>query len=655
MWIIWLSWILSNPKENFINFFQFIMSLLMALIAILFLSCAYFCSGAQGTVLSSSKTQQGVTVLVSVASAQGTVEHFSIDRVEEESGKAAAELKHPLKLSYRKSEVSLEYDLIYRGLFYAKAEELVGKPCLNRNEPYSSGFTCTCSIPPNDFTKVYSRGTPCTWGNLKPKTTRHCMQLSGQKYAAYSLSLSPRLDFSVSGALEYNNRLAWQWSLSPDKLEAVSADEGVTVRLEGDFSPYTASDSLSAHLLFIPQTTGMDHAVRNAMLVPRSEVTLDGSECNKIGTSFRAFHNQAAKCTSSARPGDCIYEKQLSDLHEEGASFASALLGSFELIPGGSIPGIFSKLSLKDQTERNSVVRFNIKGEVAEVTQVINVAGGALTDCKSGDILAFDGDRTTDLQCSLQNTGQLEAQFYLQVSCSEGILAVQQTSYSIAGGGSQKAFIPLHAHSISLSQQGCRVELLDSLGTILDEKVVNFKVSPQEERGNNPEAQEEPDSADFIFWAICAVVAVALTVAGLLFCKIGGLCKSKSWNKRRKKSRKKIRKKRRKTVKSGSEKGNHRRHSHRKDRSRSSYKSKQPLQSTRSKFSTPRHSICKTRQTILPSVPGLLSQPAQPTTICITTAKAETTKQNASWKTSNTPATCIRLPQNSQAPGASGI
>ena len=49
------------------------------------------------------------------------------------------------------------------------------------------------------------------------------------------------------------------------------------------------------------------------MLVDRERFSFDGSECNKIGTSYEAFNNQAAACD---RPSQSCLGNQIADLHE---------------------------------------------------------------------------------------------------------------------------------------------------------------------------------------------------------------------------------------------------------------------------------------------------------------------------------------------------
>ena len=48
------------------------------------------------------------------------------------------------------------------------------------------------------------------------------------------------------------------------------------------------------------------------MFVPKEGVTLDGTECDKIGVSYEAFQNQANKCSMII--GSCL-KNQLEDMN----------------------------------------------------------------------------------------------------------------------------------------------------------------------------------------------------------------------------------------------------------------------------------------------------------------------------------------------------
>lgn len=79
-------------------------------------------------------------------------------------------------------------------------------------------------------------------------------------------------------------------SLTPAKPRALSTDKRVSAALVGDLLPFRAFPVLTSQRLLMPSLSGTSQ-LRPAdwMLVDPSMLTLDGSECNKIGVGFSAF------------------------------------------------------------------------------------------------------------------------------------------------------------------------------------------------------------------------------------------------------------------------------------------------------------------------------------------------------------------------------
>jgi len=77
-------------------------------------------------------------------------------------------------------------------------------------------------------------------------------------------------------------------TLKNGKRVAVSADRKVGMELVGDFQPLQMPPALSNKLLFVPKYDQYDTSYD--LLVDREKVSLDGNECNKVGTSYNAFN-----------------------------------------------------------------------------------------------------------------------------------------------------------------------------------------------------------------------------------------------------------------------------------------------------------------------------------------------------------------------------
>jgi Male gamete fusion factor len=92
-------------------------------------------------------------------------------------------------------------------------------------------------------------------------------------------------------------------TLTPSTPKVVSPDKRVSAQLVGDLVPYRAYPVLTSQRLVMPALSNLNQ-LRPAdwMLVDPSMITLDGTECNKIGVGFTAFRcaPAATTCTQAA-------------------------------------------------------------------------------------------------------------------------------------------------------------------------------------------------------------------------------------------------------------------------------------------------------------------------------------------------------------------
>jgi hypothetical protein len=81
-----------------------------------------------------------------------------------------------------------------------------------------------------------------------------------------------------------------QVNLSPSLPKGRTSDKKVSAQLVGDLMPYNAFPVLTSQRLLLPALMDMSQ-LRPAewMLVDPTLITMDGSECNKIGVGFSAF------------------------------------------------------------------------------------------------------------------------------------------------------------------------------------------------------------------------------------------------------------------------------------------------------------------------------------------------------------------------------
>lgn len=88
-----------------------------------------------------------------------------------------------------------------------------------------------------------------------------------------------------------------QVTLDPSRPAASTAGGRVSAQLTGDLMPYRAFPVLTSQLLLMPALSSVSQlSPAEWMLLDRGMVTLDGSECNKIGVGFSAFRSVSLPC-----------------------------------------------------------------------------------------------------------------------------------------------------------------------------------------------------------------------------------------------------------------------------------------------------------------------------------------------------------------------
>jgi Male gamete fusion factor len=115
------------------------------------------------------------------------------------------------------------------------------------------------------------------------------------------LSFAITVSINATNATINNAAAVSSLTLSPAVPRAVSSDKRVLAQLVGDLAPYRAYPVLTSQRLLMPTLTSLS-LLRPAewLLVDPSMITLDGSECNKIGVGFSAF-----RCAQLARTMSC--------------------------------------------------------------------------------------------------------------------------------------------------------------------------------------------------------------------------------------------------------------------------------------------------------------------------------------------------------------
>jgi hypothetical protein len=141
--------------------------------------------------------------------------------------------------------------------------------------------------------------------------------------------------------------------------------------LNGDLVSYTAALQLDSKYLLIPATAGHPRTTEGAsnyLLVDKTMVSLDGTQCDKIGTAYSAFRNQNRACTTPA--GTCL-SRQPDDLYKadmqsraagvKGRYFASNF-GNFDMVALAAAPSVHY-FSYIDRQVSNSLLTLTLAAD----------------------------------------------------------------------------------------------------------------------------------------------------------------------------------------------------------------------------------------------------------------------------------------------------
>jgi hypothetical protein len=259
----------------------------------------------------------------------------------------SARLATPVTIKIRKSRPLVRYPVFYWQNVNAKPQESViytgtfgcddspssSSPTCGRAFspdtgspiPLSEGYCCACSLCDFvGFCDGASRAnTDCSL--FGDGAAASCLSFSPLWYSAFSIGRAQTF-FTITVTLSTPGEPDVELIVGPSVLGTADAAHGVAVRLVGDFAAFVQPLDLTDKYLLVPYGPVENPRVTAPaptewMLVDRSMVTQDGSECNKIGVSYNGFGGQGSRC--SMHFGSCT-ANQIDDLRAKDLASAAA-------------------------------------------------------------------------------------------------------------------------------------------------------------------------------------------------------------------------------------------------------------------------------------------------------------------------------------------
>jgi len=198
----------------------------------------------------------------------------------------------------------------------------------------------------------------------------------------------------------------------------------IKAELAGDLNPPEGELELDNYILYIPSKPEghpmVDDYMNNALLVPREEVSKDGSELDKVGVSFYKFRTQAGNWSvSEAGDGlhNQLFHKHNSDLQKlvmnPNAETTYLLHGMKDFKDSMDFrPGTPKTLEHKIKYINNTLVTLTMNS--GPVKTIATESDGEIVSTTLDKYACHSEDGL--LKVRIQNTGNLEADFIITVT-----------------------------------------------------------------------------------------------------------------------------------------------------------------------------------------------------------------------------------------------
>eukprot|EP00758_Cryptobia_borreli_P014885 Tbor_TRINITY_DN5967_c2_g2::TRINITY_DN5967_c2_g2_i9::g.19069::m.19069 len=431
-------------------------------------------------------------------------------------------LKNPITIKVKKSLPMTRYPLTYVQNFNSKPYEtsiytppLKCKDGAGDAEPtcgrkfdgdkpiqYSEGYCCKCG-----FCELFGLCSSTSRANincalLADGASATCLNFSPLWYSAYSIGPPEtwyRITVTVSTEAHHTDGkpLTSSILLGPDQLGGKNDAFGVTAQLIGDFASFKSPTTFDTKYLFVPAVPIDDPRVTAEvptewMLIEKHQVTLDGSECNKIGVSYQASVSEGNKCALSR--GSCT-GAQIDDLRAADAEKAAqGITGNYMLKnygefmqvdqggnPIGNNDHISSNIPYIAYRQKSAAATLVTLTFVADkMSYTVNVASGIISSYN----LSTFGANTQDgkLEVKITNTGSISADFHLSITgCTKGTFPIMGQAKSLNSMEMKIfEFDVFSADTQGSDRNECNATLSDALFNKLNTIMIKWATNAQE-------------------------------------------------------------------------------------------------------------------------------------------------------------------------------
>ena len=412
-------------------------------------------------------------------------------------------LSNPIKITFSKTPVKVIYPATYFHDFnYYPKEKIIStssSKCKDSNTEsnptcgwaysngekikYSQGFCCSCSLL--SFSKNIKRGLQCD-GFLDTSASAHCLVYDELWYSAYKIDkykIEYKIEINIINTKD--NSIISTLELSPQNIINTDDTKNILVKLIGDFLPTDLFPrDLSDKYLLIPTSPenhiNVQFGFSRWMLVDKTQFSLDGNECDKIGVGFFAFNSQSEKCNVDA--GSClnnqIFHLFQSDIEriQKGKNPEYLIKYDKNYDYSYSNNGFDSRsFSYYLKGNINTLITLEINTDVLQF--VINVSSGKIIHLFANNFMSMSEDGFIEI--GIENTGYFIAQYIVTYDCNDNIIQLSSDEISIKPDEIKYFNKSVYTNSKIGRENKCVIVLKNSIGEKIDMRLISFNTTSE--------------------------------------------------------------------------------------------------------------------------------------------------------------------------------
>ena len=405
-------------------------------------------------------------------------------------------LSNPIKITFSKTPVKVIYPATYFQDFnYYPREKIIStssSSCRDSNTEanptcgwaysngekikYSQGFCCTCSLL--SLSKSIKRGVECD-GFLDTSASAHCLVYDELWYSAYKVDkykIEYKIEINIINTKD--NTIISKLELSPQNIISTDETNNILVKLIGDFLPTDLFPrDLSDKYLLIPTSPenhiNVQFGFSRWMLVDKTQFTLDGNECDKIGVGFFAFNSQSEKCNIEA--GSClnnqIFHLFQSDIEkiQKGKNPEYLIKYDKNYKYSYSNNGFDSRsFSYYLKGNINTLITLEINTDVLQF--VINISSGKIIHLFANDFMSMSDDGYIEISNS---------QYFVTYDCNDNIIQLSSDEISLKPDEIKYFNKSVYTNSKIGRENKCVVVLKNAIGEKIDMKLISFNTTSE--------------------------------------------------------------------------------------------------------------------------------------------------------------------------------